>query len=116
VHEGPQNISKKPVMQALKPGMVCSNEPGFYKTGEFGIRIENLVVVTEPEDLGGERKMMGFETITLAPIDLNLVEPGLLTDAERIWLNAYHARVLETLRPLVDEETLAWLENATRAV
>ena len=74
VHEGPQNISKRPVMQALKPGMVCSNEPGFYKTGAFGIRIENLVVVTEPEDLGGERPMMGFETITLVPIDLNLVE------------------------------------------
>jgi Xaa-Pro aminopeptidase len=60
--------------------------------------------------------MMGFETITLAPIDLNLVEPGLLTDAERVWLNAYHARVLETLKPLVDEETRAWLEKATRAV
>src|SRR5882757_5001480 len=80
VHEGPQNISKKPVMQALKPGMVCSNEPGFYKTGAFGIRIENLAVVTQPEDLGGERKMMGFETITLVPIDLNLVEPSLLTE------------------------------------
>ncbi len=63
--------------------MVCSNEPGFYKTGAFGIRIENLVVVTPPEDLGGERKMMGFETITLAPIDLNLVDPALLTATEK---------------------------------
>ena len=117
VHEGPQNISKRPVSQPLMPGMICSNEPGYYKTGEYGIRIENLVVVTEPKPMpDGERPMMGFETITLAPIDLNLVEPGLLTDAERTWLNAYHARVLETLRPLVDEETRAWLETATRAV
>ena len=77
VHEGPQNISKRPVNQPLKPGMICSNEPGYYKTGEYGIRIENLVVVTEPKPMpGGERPMMGFETITLAPIDLNLVEPG----------------------------------------
>ncbi len=117
VHEGPQNISKRPVNQPLMPGMICSNEPGYYKTGEYGIRIENLVVVTAPKKLpDGERPMMAFETITLAPIDLNLVEPGLLTDGERVWLNAYHARVLETLRPLVDEETRAWLEQATRAV
>ncbi len=117
VHEGPQNISKRPVNQPLLPGMICSNEPGYYKTGEYGIRIENLVVVTEPKPMpDGERPMMGFETITLAPIDVNLVEPGLLTDSERVWLNAYHARVLETLRPLVDEETRSWLEQATRAV
>jgi Xaa-Pro aminopeptidase len=117
VHEGPQNISKRPVNQPLLPGMICSNEPGYYKTGEYGIRIENLVVVSEPKAMpDGERPMMGFETITLAPIDLNLVEPGLLTDGERIWLNAYHARVLESLRPLLDEETRAWLEQATRAV
>ena len=117
VHEGPQNISKRPVSQPLLPGMICSNEPGYYKAGEYGIRIENLVVVTEPKPMpDGERPMMGFETITLAPIDLNLVEPGLLTDSERIWLNAYHARVLEALRPLADEETRAWLEKATRAI
>jgi len=116
VHEGPQNISKKPVMQALKPGMVCSNEPGFYKTGAFGIRIENLVVVTEPEDLGGERKMMGFETITLVPIDLNLVDSSLLTDAERGWLNLYHARVRDTIAPLVDEDVRKWLDKATRSI
>jgi Xaa-Pro aminopeptidase len=117
VHEGPQNISKRPVSQALLPGMICSNEPGYYKTGEYGIRIENLVVVSEPKPVpDGERPMMSFETITLAPIDLNLVEPGLLTDGERLWLNAYHARVFETLRPLLDEETGAWLERATRAI
>jgi Xaa-Pro aminopeptidase len=116
VHEGPQNISKKPVMQPLKPGMVCSNEPGFYKTGEFGIRIENLVVVTPPEDLGGDRPMMGFETITLAPIDLNLVEPSLLTVEEKGWLNLYHARVRDTIAPLVEEETRKWLDRATRSI
>jgi Xaa-Pro aminopeptidase len=117
VHEGPQNISKRPVLQALKPGMICSNEPGFYKTGEFGIRIENLIIVTEAKDvIGGERKMMEFETITLAPIDLNLVDVKLLLDTERVWLNQYHARVRETLSPLVDDETRAWLETATRMV
>ncbi|HTP77001.1 MAG TPA: aminopeptidase P family protein [Rhizomicrobium sp.] len=117
VHEGPQNISKRIVAQPLKPGMICSNEPGFYKAGEFGIRIENLIVVTEAKPVpGGERKMMEFETITLAPIDLGLVEPKLLTDAERAWLNAYHARVRATLAPLVDADTAPWLEQATRAV
>jgi Xaa-Pro aminopeptidase len=97
--------------------MIVSNEPGFYKSEEYGIRIENLVVVTEPEDVpGGERKMMRFETITLAPIDIDLVEPKLLTAEERDWLNAYHMRVREALTPLVDDETKAWLVNATRAV
>jgi Xaa-Pro aminopeptidase len=117
VHEGPQNISKKPVMTALRPGMICSNEPGFYKAGAFGIRIENLVVVTAPQPLpGGERPMMGFETITLAPIDRNLVEPALLTEGERAWLNDYHARVRAAVAPLLDEETRAWLERATQPV
>jgi Xaa-Pro aminopeptidase len=117
VHEGPQNISKRNITQPLKSGMICSNEPGFYKTGEFGIRIENLIVVTEAKAVaGGERKMMEFETITLAPIDLGLVEPSLLSAEERAWLNAYHARVRETLMPLVDGETRPWLERATRAI
>ncbi len=117
VHEGPQNISKRQIAQALMPGMIVSNEPGYYKAGEYGIRIENLVVVREPPAIaGGDRKMMEFETITLAPIDLGLVEAALLTEEETRWLNAYHARVRETLRPLVDPETAAWLEAATRAV
>jgi Xaa-Pro aminopeptidase len=117
VHEGPQNIAKKPVTQALKPGMICSNEPGYYKAGEYGIRIENLVVVTEPEDFAGsERGMMRFETITLAPIDLELVEVSLLTDDERNWLDAYHTRVREVLSPHLDVETKAWLDHATRAL
>jgi Xaa-Pro aminopeptidase len=117
VHEGPQNISKRPVTQALLPGMICSNEPGYYKTGEYGIRIENLVVVSEPKSItGGERPMMEFETITLAPIDLDLVEPTLLNEGERAWLNAYHARVFKTLSPLLDDETTAWLKQATRTI
>ena len=117
VHDGPQNISKRPSNQALKPGMIVSNEPGYYKTGAYGIRIENLVVVTEAKDIaGGERKLLEFETITLAPIDRNLVEPKLLTAEERAWLNEYHVRVRETISPLIDEETRAWLVRATRAI
>src|SRR5262249_20570185 len=119
VHEGPQNISKRHVTQVLKPGMICSNEPGYYKTNEYGIRIENLIVVSEAMPVPGgdpQRKFMTFETITLAPIELDLVEPKLLTDGERQWLNAYHARVRETLQPLVDAETRPWLEKATRAI
>jgi Xaa-Pro aminopeptidase len=104
-------------MQVLKPGMICSNEPGYYKAGEYGIRIENLVVVTEPEMIpGGDRGMMQFETITLAPIDLELVDESLLADDERKWLNTYHARVRETLSPQLDPETNAWLDHATRAL
>jgi Xaa-Pro aminopeptidase len=113
VHEGPQNISKRLVTQALKPGMIVSNEPGYYKAGEYGIRIENLIVVQECAG-DSERKMMEFETITLAPIDLDLVEPILLTDEETNWLNAYHERVRETLERLVDDKTRAWLDHATR--
>lgn len=117
VHEGPQNISKRQVPQALRPGMIVSNEPGYYKAGEYGIRIENLIVVRALTlAAGGDRQMMEFETITLSPIDLHLVEVSLLTADERAWLNAYHARVREKLMPLVDPETAAWLEGATRAV
>jgi Xaa-Pro aminopeptidase len=120
VHEGPQNISKRyTVTQALMPGMICSNEPGYYKNGEYGIRIENLIVVRALDPIAGgdpQRKFMEFETITLAPIDLGLVEPSLLTAEEKAWLNAYHVRVRETLLPLVDAETRPWLEQATRAI
>jgi len=116
VHEGPQNISKRPIQQPLKPGMIVSNEPGYYKAGEYGIRIENLVVVQEAAIRGSERKMMEFETITLAPIDLELVEPMLLTDEETNWLNAYHERVRLSLSRHLDDETRAWLDYATRAI
>ena len=117
VHEGPQRIAKAVNTQALKPGMILSNEPGYYKTGEFGIRIENLIVVTAPKPVpGGEREMMEFETITLAPIDLALVKTELLTDCERRWLNDYHARVRKTLAPLLPANIKDWFENATRSV
>jgi Xaa-Pro aminopeptidase len=117
VHEGPQRISKAPNAQALLPGMIVSNEPGYYKTGAYGIRIENLVVVTPCAELAGaEREMLCFETLTLAPIDRALVAPALLTREETAWLDAYHERVRETLTPLLDAETAAWLAQATRPV
>jgi Xaa-Pro aminopeptidase len=112
VHEGPQRISKAPNTQPLLPGMIVSNEPGYYKTGAYGIRIENLVLV-QPVENGGEREMMGFETLTLAPIDRNLIDPSLLDGEEIAWLDAYHARVRETLTPLVDPDTAEWLTAAT---
>ena len=114
VHEGPQRISKVPNSVALKPGMVISNEPGYYKTNEYGIRIENLVTVTEPADLpGGERPMLGFETLTLAPIDRRLIDTELLTPGERDWLNAYHARVRELIGTELDGDAQRWLAAAT---
>jgi len=117
VHEGPQRIAKWPNAVALRPGMILSNEPGYYKAGEFGIRIENLIVVTEPTPVeGGERAMMAFETITLAPINRDLIKTDLLTEDERAWLNAYHDRVRKTLSPLVPAEVQAWLEEVTAAV
>jgi Xaa-Pro aminopeptidase len=115
VHEGPQRISKAPNGQALLPGMIVSNEPGYYKTGAYGIRIENLVVV-QPVEEAAEREMLGFETLTLAPIDRNLIEPSLLDDEEIAWLDAYHKRVRETLTPLVDPGTARWLANATHPI
>jgi Xaa-Pro aminopeptidase len=115
VHEGPQRISKAPNGQALLPGMIVSNEPGYYKTGAYGIRIENLVLVQPVED-AAEREMLSFETLTLAPIDRNLTEPSLLDQEEIAWLNAYHTRVRETLTPLVDPETARWLANATQPI
>ena len=116
VHEGPQRISKLPNRVGLEPGMIVSNEPGYYKTGAFGIRIENLVVVTPVELAGAERELRGFETLTLAPIDRRLIEESLLTADEVAWLDAYHARVREELTPLVDAATAEWLAAATRPI
>jgi Xaa-Pro aminopeptidase len=112
VHEGPARISKLGTVP-LEPGMILSNEPGYYKPGAFGIRIENLVVVTAAEPVpGGDRPMMGFETLTLVPIDRRLVAPGMLAQGETDWLNAYHAGLLPTLGRLLDEEERAWLAAA----
>ncbi|MCX5516953.1 aminopeptidase P family protein [Kaistia defluvii] len=114
VHEGPVRISKAGHLPP-EPGMILSNEPGYYKTGAYGIRIENLIVVTPPAPIaGGDRDMLGFETITLAPIDRNLVEPALLSPAERAWLDGYHARVRETLAPSLDGDDLAFLIASTQ--
>ncbi len=113
VHEGPARISKTGTV-ALEPGMILSNEPGYYKPGAYGIRIENLVVVTEPEKVeGGERPMLGFETLTLAPIDRRLVDISLLSPAERDWLNAYHVRIRDVVGPKLADGDRAWLEAAT---
>jgi Xaa-Pro aminopeptidase len=113
VHEGPHRIAKAPNTIALQPGMIVSNEPGYYKSGEYGIRIENLEVVMPAEDIpGGERPMHRFEALTLAPIDKRLVVLDMLTDVERAQFNAYHARVLAEIGPLVDGEAGEWLQDA----
>jgi Xaa-Pro aminopeptidase len=112
VHEGPQRISKLGGV-ALEPGMILSNEPGYYREGAFGIRIENLVAVETREIPGGERDMLGFETLTLVPIDLRLIEPKLLAPEEKAWLNAYHSRVRAALSPHLDKAERAWLKKAT---
>ncbi|MDI7775266.1 aminopeptidase P family protein [Asticcacaulis sp. EMRT-3] len=112
VHEGPQRISKGLSAQGLLAGMIVSNEPGFYKTDDYGIRIENLQYVTEatvPE--GGERAMLGFENLTWAPIDRDLIDVAMLSAPERAYMDAYHAQVLEKVGPLVSAEVKAWLEG-----
>ncbi|MEA2757069.1 MAG: Xaa-Pro aminopeptidase, partial [Aliidongia sp.] len=114
VHEGPARIAKVPSVQALLPGMVLSNEPGYYKTGGYGIRIENLVVVTPVERAGAEREIYGFETLTFAPIDKRPIEIGLLDAGEIAWLDNYHAQVRAIVLPQLDDPAVrAWLERAT---
>jgi Xaa-Pro aminopeptidase len=116
VHEGPARISKLG-SAALKRGMILSNEPGYYRTGAYGIRIENLVLVVEaPPVAGAEKPLNAFETLTLAPIDTRLVEPAMMTADEIAWLDAYHARVREALAPVVDAPTREWLIKATAPI
>lgn len=113
VHEGPQRISKTPNTVALEPGMIVSNEPGFYKEGEYGIRIENLQYVTEATDIpGGERPMLGFHTLTLAPLHRALIDTDMLTRAERQYVDDYHARVIKEIGPELDGNVAAWLSEA----
>ena len=117
VHEGPQRIAKAPNSQPLLPGMILSNEPGFYKAGEFGIRIENLIVVRATEPTAeSDRDMLEFETITVAPIDLDLVVTELLTSEERQWLNDYHAMVRERVGPHLPDDIKDWFDQATRPI
>ena len=116
VHEGPQSISRAG-MTELKPGMIISNEPGYYKEGAFGIRLENLVLVNKEVTMrGGDRAMMSFTDLTLAPFDTRLIDARALSRTELQWLNTYHATVRKTLTPLLDKPTAKWLANATRAI
>jgi len=112
VHEGPQRIAKAVNTQPLLTGMILSNEPGYYREGHWGIRIETLQVVTEPAPIpGGERPMHGFEQLTFAPIDRKLIDVALLTSDERAYVDAYHAETLAKVGPLVDGDAKAWLET-----
>ncbi len=108
VHEGPASISRRG-MEPLKAGMFLSNEPGYYRQGTYGIRIENLVLVREAASFAG---FLEFETLSLAPIDRRLIEVSLLDAAERTWLDAYHARVFEALAPHLDAADRDWLQAA----
>jgi Xaa-Pro aminopeptidase len=113
VHEGPQRIAKLGSDIALEPGMILSNEPGYYKTDGYGIRIENLIVVREDKRPGDERDMLAFETITLAPLDRSLIDESLLSPTEIDWVNAYHVRVRAALEPQLSGDTSAWMLAAT---
>jgi len=119
VHEGPQRIAKPAGGQAgtsqeLHAGMICSNEPGYYKPDEFGIRIENLVLVTERDLKGAEGTYLGFEPLTFVPLDRRLIDPSLLTETEIAWVDDYHRRTREILSPQLDGDDLAWVERETR--
>ncbi|WP_172590683.1 aminopeptidase P family protein [Shewanella xiamenensis] len=117
VHEGPQRIGKNLNAIALMPGMVLSNEPGYYRADSFGIRLENLVVVRHCEALkGAEREMYEFDALTLIPMDVRLIDKNLLTQGEIDWFNAYHQRVFNTLSPLMSGSELEWLKQATQAI
>ncbi|MEL6167904.1 MAG: aminopeptidase P family protein [Pseudomonadota bacterium] len=115
VHEGPQRLSRISEVP-LEPGMILSNEPGYYREGAFGIRIENLVAVTPAPKLGDNRDQLSFETLTFVPIDCALVDRSVLAPAETEWLNGYHAEVLEKIGPRVSETARNWLERATRPI
>ena len=117
VHEGPQRISPVGSSQSggdepLQAGMIISNEPGYYKTGEYGIRIENLVLVVPREIEGAEKEMLGFETLTFAPIDRRLIDAEMLDPEELVWLNCYHAHVLAKIAPTLTGSDLEWLQKA----
>jgi Xaa-Pro aminopeptidase len=116
VHEGPQRISPVGSAQSggdepLRAGMILSNEPGYYKTGEYGIRIENLVLVVDKPVEGAEKETLGFETLTFAPIERRLIDVSMLSDPELKWLNDYHSEVLEKIGPRLEGEDKAWLER-----
>ncbi len=116
VHEGPQRLSRLGTVE-LEPGMILSNEPGYYREGQYGIRLENLVLVTPPERIpGGTRDMLGFETLTLVPFDRRLIDPKQLMPWELAWLNAYHARIRREIEPVLLSDDRAWLRHATAPI
>jgi Xaa-Pro aminopeptidase len=116
VHEPPQRLSRFGSVE-FEPGMILSNEPGFYREGHYGIRIENLVLVTPPEPIdGGTREMMGFETLTLVPFDRRLIEVKLLSPQELAWLNFYHGEVRRSIEPHLRSADRPWLRHATAAI
>ncbi len=117
VHEGPQRISKAANAVALKPGMIVSNEPGYYKTGDYGIRLENLVAVVKDESFATTtRPFLAFDTLTIVPFDRALIATDVLSRQERQWVDSYHARVWKCLQSEVDTDTRAWLEQATQPI
>ncbi len=111
VHEGPQRLSRISEVP-LEPGMILSNEPGYYREGAFGIRLENLIVVGEAAPLGDNRAQLSFETLTFVPFDRRLIRAEVLSPAERNWLNAYHAEVLARIGPRLGDAARGWLESA----
>jgi Xaa-Pro aminopeptidase len=115
VHEGPQRISRMSEVPFM-PGMILSNEPGYYREGAFGIRIENLIVVREAAKMGDARDQLDFETLTYAPIDLRLIESEMLSKSERNWLNGYHRDVREKLMSRLSDSAGDWLNTATRPI
>jgi Xaa-Pro aminopeptidase len=116
VHEGPQRLSRLGTVE-LEPGMILSNEPGYYREGHYGIRLENLVLVTPPEKIqGGTREMLGFETLTLVPFDRRLIDAKQLLPFEIAWINAYHARVRREIEPILLSDDRAWLRHATAPI
>ncbi|MBC8013443.1 MAG: M24 family metallopeptidase C-terminal domain-containing protein, partial [Methyloceanibacter sp.] len=116
VHEGPQRLSRLGGVE-LEPGMILSNEPGYYREGHYGIRLENLMLVTPLEAVpGGTREMMGFETLTLVPFDRRLIDPKQLLPWELAWLNAYQARVRREIEPVLLSDDRAWFRHATAPI
>lgn len=115
MHEGPQRIGKVFNNVALRPGMVLSNEPGYYRADGFGIRIENLELVTEIATQG-DFNVLGFESLTRCPIDVRAINVNMLTKPELNWLNDYHAKVWNEVSPLVKGEVQAWLRQATQPI
>jgi Xaa-Pro aminopeptidase len=115
VHEGPQRIAAPNYpgggpAEPLRAGMILSNEPGYYKAGEYGIRIENLILTVPIDVPNAEKQVLGFETLTFAPIERDLIEPSLLSDREKAWLDAYHAKVLALIGPQLEADERAWLD------